>query len=166
MITQRSTVRDHPLERLPQIQPVIPLLRGEITPAFGEQRPELWQELVAQHCLARLLALFVDREDQVQVRMRQRLDLLAVRAFAARIPVVAVAAAEVLHVGHGQSQRSVARQARKELRMAHPSGIHRPGQMPLQLLLSDNIRKSHPVQPLFTTARSIAPTSIRSRRIR
>ena len=158
--------RDHPFERLPQIQPVVPLLRRKVSPTLGEQRPELRQELVAQHRFARLLALFVHRKDQMQVRMRQSLDLFAVRAFAARIPLPAVPAAEVLHIGDGQSQRPVARGAREQLRMAHPPRIHRPGQMPFQILLSDDIRKSHPAQFRFNAERSIAATSIRSRRTR
>ena len=148
--------RDHALERLAQVETVVPVLRREVAAALGEQRAELRQELVAAHRLARLLALFVDRENQMQVGVRQRRDLPAVGAFAARVAVAAVTTAEVLDIGHGHGQRPGTRLAREELGMAHAPGIDRLHQMPFQILLSCNVRKTH-FTPYFSSAGRSAP---------
>ena len=148
--------RDHAFERLAQVETVVPVLRREVAPALGEQRAELRQELVAAHHLSRLLALFVDRENQMQVGVRQRRDLSAVGAFAARVAARAVAAAEILDIGHGHGQRPGTRRTREELGMAHATGIDRLRQMPFQILLSCNVRKTH-FTPYFSSAGRSAP---------
>lgn len=79
----------------------------------------------------------------MQVGVGQRRDLPTVGALAARIAVVAVAAAEVLYVSHGERQGTGAGLSRKQLGMADPAGIDRLGQMPFEFLLSYDIRKSH-----------------------
>ena len=79
----------------------------------------------------------------MQVGMRQRPDLPAVGTLAARVAVAAVAAAEVLHIGHGQRQGPGTGQPREELGMAHTAGIDRLRQVPFQIVLSYDIRKAH-----------------------
>ena len=104
--------------------------------------------------------------------MRQRLDLPTVGTLAARIAVVAVAAAQVLDIGYGKGQRPEARSPGEELGVAHAPRIDRLRQMPFQIVLSRYVSKSHnPLlagiqRPRPQTARTIARTSIRSRRIR
>lgn len=79
----------------------------------------------------------------MEVGMGQSLDLLAVGALAARIAVVAVAAAEVLHVSHRERQRTGTGLTRKQLGMADPTGVDRLGQMPFEFLLSYDVCKPH-----------------------
>ena len=75
--------------------------------------------------------------------MRQGRNLPAVGTLAARVAVVAVAAAEVLHVGHGQREPAAPRRPGEELGVADAAGVGRTHEVPLELLLTRYLRKSH-----------------------
>ena len=79
----------------------------------------------------------------MQVGVRQRSDLPAVGTLAARIAVMAMMAAKVLHIGHGKGEGTRTRLPCEELGMAHPPCIDTLHQMPFQILLSRYICKTH-----------------------
>ena len=141
---------NHPLERLAEVKPVVPILRRNVPAALGEQLAETGQKLVAQHDLAGLLALLVDGKNQMEVGVGQSGDLPAIGTLAARIAVVAMAAAKILHVSDGQRQRPGPGGPRKQLGMADPPGIDRTRQMPLELLLPYDVGETHLSVLLFS----------------
>ena len=75
--------------------------------------------------------------------MLKRCDAEAVGAGAARVAVAAVAAVEVLHESHGEGQDARARTAAEKQGVADAPGVDAPYELPLQLLLSCDVRESH-----------------------
>lgn len=68
---------------------------------------------------------------------------LPVGTLAARIAVMAMVAAKVLHIGHGKGEGTRTRLPCEELGMAHPPCIDTLHQMPFQILLSRYVCKTH-----------------------
>ena len=75
--------------------------------------------------------------------MRQASDLDTVRTFAARIPVVAVPAVDVLRVGQRKSQCPAPVFPREELGMADPPALGALPKLVLDVILSYDVGKSH-----------------------
>ena len=135
--------RNRPFERPAQGEAVVPLLRREITVSLADDLPPERHEVIAQNRFSRFFALFIDREDEVQVGVRQTGDLPAVGTFAARITVAAVRTVEALYISQCQRKSPGSGTSREELGMAHPSGIDPAHQMTFQLPLTDDLRKPH-----------------------
>ena len=79
----------------------------------------------------------------MQVGKRELRYLPAAWAFAARVIVSAVLAVDVLRIRDGQRESAVALAPKKHLRMADAVLLHGPNQMPLDVVLPDNVCKSH-----------------------
>ena len=130
-------------KRQAQIEAVVPLPGTEISARLGEEAPPERKEFVAAHRLARLLALPVHGKDEMQVGMRELGDLHAVGAASAGVPVAAVGAVEVLHIGHSQRKRAGTGRAREELGMAHASPVDALREPRPERLLSYDVGKPH-----------------------
>ena len=85
---------------------------------------------------------FDNREDKMQVRMLQFLELETGRAYAATILVCPVRTIEILRVGQSQLQFAYSGNAGKELGMRYSSLTHRLTQLLLRRLLTyDTLEK-------------------------
>ena len=85
----------------------------------------------------------VDREDETHVRVNHLPELVAGRTDIAAVPVLVLAAVQVLKEGKAYDERTPAVILMKHQRVGHPPGIDHPGKSPAHICVSCNVRESH-----------------------